>query len=140
MERREFLKSSAVVLVLGPFLVGGTTSGASPYSRDFFVQKIGSWFEAGSALFLELVAVEDGPLSNQFDQFTLLFRMDARDALADGTFTSGTFTSGTMALRAESGEIIDLFLQRGADDASDARYSASFAVSRPLNVASCAQA
>ncbi len=135
MERREFLKSSAVVLVLGPFLVGGTTSGASPYSRDYFVQKIGSWFEAGSALFLELVAVEDGPLSNQFDQFTLLFRMDARDALADGTFTSGT-----VALRAESGEIIDLFLQRGADDASDARYSASFAVSRPLNVASCAQA
>ena len=32
-----------------------------------------------------VVAVEDGPASAQLDQFTLLFRGDARDALTDGT-------------------------------------------------------
>lgn len=130
MERREFLKAGAVVLVLGPFLVGGTAGDAAPYSREFFTQKLGSWFEAGSARFLELIAVEDGPASSEFDQFTLVFRIDARDALADGIWP----------LRDVSGETIDLFLQRRADDAADARYSASFAVSRPLGLASCAGA
>jgi hypothetical protein len=130
MERRDFLKWSAVALIFGPFLVGGTVDGTDPYSREFFAQRVGRWFEAGRALFLELVAVEDGPASSQFDQFTLVFRVDVRDALADGTWS----------LRADSGEIVDVFLQRRADAMPDARYSASFAVTRPLSVASCAHA
>lgn len=130
MDRREFLKSSAVVLILGPFMLGGAADGVVPYSRQFFSQKLGSWFEAGSALFLELLAVEDGPTSNQYDQFTLVFRVDARDAFADGI----------RSLRADTGEVVDLFLQRRADQTADACYSASFAVSRPLTVASCAKA
>ncbi len=128
MERRDFLKGSAIVLIFGPFLGGSTGGSAEPYSREFFTQRVGRWFEAGRALFLELVALEDGPASSQFDQFTLVFRVDARDALADGTWS----------LRAESGEVIDVFLQRRADVVPDARYSASFAVTRPLSVASCA--
>lgn len=128
MNRREFMKWSAVVVTFGPFVVGGTADGVDLYSREFFIQKVGGWFAAGAAGFLQLIAVEDGPASTQFDQFTLVFRIDARDALPDGTWS----------LRAESGEIIDLFLQRRADALPDARYGASFAVTRPLGVASCA--
>ena len=130
MQRRDFLKASASVLVLGPFVIAGIGTRADPYSRAFFTERVGTWFEVRPARFLELVAVEDGPVSAQLDQFTLLFRGDAREALTDGT----------PSLRAESGESINLFLQRRADDAADARYSASFAVSRPLKAASCARA
>ena len=130
MKRRDFLKASASVLVLGPFVIAGSGGSADPYSRAFFTERVGTWFEVRPARFLELMAVEDGPISAQLDQFTLLFRGDARDELTDST----------PSLRAESGEAIDLFLQRRADDAADARYSASFAVSRPLRPASCARA
>jgi len=130
MQRREFLKAGASILLFGPFIVANTGVGADPYSREFFTQRVGTWFEAGPALFVQLAAVEDGPASLQLDQFTLAFRGDARDAFADGT----------RSLRAESGETLDLFLQRRADDATDARYSASFAVSRPITAVSCAQA
>jgi hypothetical protein len=132
MHRRDFLKASASALLLGPFVLGGTDAGspADPYSRAFFEGRVGTWFEVGHARFLELVAVEDGPPSSEYDQFTLAFRGDVRDALADGT----------QPLRAESGEAFDLFLQRRQDDAGDARYAANFAVTRPLTVASCAQA
>lgn len=128
MHRRDFLKAGASVLVLGPFVIAGSPGAVDPYSRAFFTARVGTWFEAGPARFLELVAVEDGPASSQLDQFTLAFRSDARDALADGTWS----------LRAESGEAIDLFLQRRADDVTDARYAASFALSRPLTAAGCA--
>ena len=128
MDRRDFLKWSAVVLTFGPFMVGSTPDGADPYSREFFAQRVGHWFEAGRAYFLQLIAVEAGPASTQFDQFTLVFRVDARDALADGTWS----------LRAESGETVDVFLQRRANSVADARYTASFAVTRPLSIASCA--
>jgi len=130
MQRRDFLKASASVLILGPFVVASSGTSSDPYSRAFFTERVGTWFEVRPACFLELVAVEDGPTSAQLDQFTLLFRGDARDALTDGT----------PLLRAESGEAIDLFLQRRADDGADARYSASFAVSRPLRAVSCARA
>jgi hypothetical protein len=128
MQRRDFLKASASLLVLGPFAVAGSRA-ADPYSRAFFSARVGSWFEVEPARFLELLAVEDGPASSQHDQFTLLFRCDGRDALGDGT----------RSLRAESGETLDLFLQRRADQATDARYSASFAVARPLTASGCAR-
>ena len=130
MQRREFLKAGASVLILGPFVVAGSGGSAvDPYSRAFYAARVGTWFEAGPAGFLELVAVEDGPTSAPLDQFTLAFRGDTRDALPDGTYP----------LRAESGEAIELFLQRRADDAGAARYAASFALSRPLTAASCAR-
>jgi hypothetical protein len=91
---------------------------------------VGTWFEVGPARYLQLVAVEAGPPSIQLDQFTLAFRGDARDALPDGI----------QPLRAEGGEAVPLFLQRRLDDADGARYVASFAVVRPLSLASCAQA
>jgi hypothetical protein len=130
MHRRDFLKAGASTLLLGPFLLGGLGSdpAADPYSRAFFQGRVGSWFEVGTARFLELVAVEEGPPSTTLDQFTLAFRGDPRDALSDGT----------RQLRAETGEAIELFLQRRQDDASGARYAASFAVMRPLGPASCA--
>jgi hypothetical protein len=132
MRRREFLKAGAGTLLLGPFALGGTGAGsaADPYSRAFFEGRVGTWFEVGPARYLQLVAVEAGPPSIQLDQFTLAFRGDARDALPDGI----------QPLRAEGGEAVPLFLQRRLDDADGARYVASFAVVRPLSLASCAQA
>jgi hypothetical protein len=130
MHRRDFLKATASALLLGPFVLGSTEGGsaADPYSRAFFEGRVGSWFEFDRARFLELIALEDGPASSQFDQFTLAFRGDVRDALPDGI----------QALRAESGEELRLFLQRRQDDGVDARYAAVFSVTRPLSVASCA--
>jgi hypothetical protein len=128
MQRRDFLKASASVLVLGPFVIAGTGGAVDPYSRVFFAERVGTWFAVEAAGFIELLAVEDGPASTRLDQFTLQFRGDVRDAFADGT----------RALRAESGESIALFLQRRADEAAGARYSASFALSRPLTATGCA--
>jgi hypothetical protein len=130
MHRRDFLKASASALLLGPFVMGGTDAGsaADPYSRAFFEGRVGTWFEFDRARFLELLAVQDGPASSQYDQFTLAFRGDPRDALPDGI----------QALRAESGELLELFLQRRQDEGADARYAAVFSVTRPLSVASCA--
>jgi hypothetical protein len=132
MRRRDFLKAGASTLLLGPFALGGAgaRSGSDPYSRAFFEERVGSWFEVGPARFFELVAVEDGPPSSQLEQFSLAFRCDPRDALPDGI----------QPLRAESGEAFDLFLQRRLDDTTGARYVASFSVVRPLSAASCAAA
>jgi hypothetical protein len=132
MHRREFLKAGASALLLGPFALASTGAGpaSDPYSRAFFAARVGTWFEVGPARFFELVGIEDGPPSSRFDQFSLAFRCDARDVLADGI----------QALRAESGEAFDLFLQRRPDDAQGPRYVANFAVDRPLGTVSCAQA
>jgi hypothetical protein len=130
MHRRDFLKAGASALLLGPFVLGsnGAGSPSDPYTRAFFEERVGTWFEVGPARFVELVAVEDGPRSSLLDQFTLAFRGDTRDVLPDGI----------RPVRSESGEAFELFLQRRQDDADGARYAASFAVMRPLG-ASCAQ-
>jgi hypothetical protein len=130
MRRREFLKAGASTLLLGPFVLGstGTGSASDPYSRAFFAERIGDWFEVDGTRSFELLAVEDGPVVGPFDQFSLAFRCDARDALPDGIH----------GLRAANGEPFALFLQRRPDDASGARYVANFSVSRPSGTASCA--
>ena len=131
MQRRDFLKASASALVLAPFVIAGVGAGGSdPYSRAFFTSRIGTWFDAGDARSLQLLSVDAGPASAQLDQFTLSFRGDPREALGDGA----------VALHAESGEQLELFLQRRTDASDGSRFAASFSLVRPLSAASCARA
>jgi hypothetical protein len=135
LDRRAFLKSGAAAIVMAgvaPWLIGSSsTAASSPFTKAQFQALVGQWFHVAGPSWqaVQLVAVQDGPVSPRADQFDVIFRGAANAPVSEGLHTVAPPT----------GASFDLFLQPTGVDRAGTNVRASFNILLPGPVVpSCA--